>query len=254
MRYQLDGKKQTGLCRFISKHQNFRVLHFKICNNDRCYGRSVRRTLSKYKMVDNASVYICSYENSPSFIIRRFPSSRYVQNQIAVCIVNCVLIFPAILLNGVCIATISKSSILQIKPCNYLILIHSVVDLLIPTVSVPSFTYLMYSEIVGTAKCIIILLLTVTGIVPGALSITSICALTFERYLSVLHPIAHRNYVTKKLCTQYIIGWSFVIVTLTPIVVVSALAYNICLAFFIGSTLVLNAVAYTMIFLTVGKE
>lgn len=199
-------------------------------------------------------VTLCSDDDSPSFIITNFPSSKYVHNQIAVCVVNCILIIPALLLNGVCAATILKSCRMRRRVCYFLILVQSVVDLLVATITIPLYTYLIYSELIGTASCLGVFAVTVIGLVPCGLSLAALCALTFERYLGVLHPISHRNNLSKKIFMEYILACTLTIFILTPFGAIYALMYYIGVASFIGASLLINAFAYVRIFVAVGKK
>lgn len=197
---------------------------------------------------------VCSNTDSPSFIIVTFPSNKYIINQTIVCLVNCVLIIPAILLNGVQLFTILRSPLLKAKVCYFLIAAQSTIDLALATISIPAFTYLIYSEVIGTANCMVIFVLTVVGLVPGGLSLAALCALTFDRYMGILYPIAHRNRVTRRMFFIYFGLFTVMLLTGVPIATTSAIVYYVGMTIVIGASLVLNGIAYIKIFVAVGRR
>lgn len=205
------------------------------------------------KTYQNMSVYVnaCFSMDSPSFIITEFPSDIYIQSQIAVCVVNCALMIPALILNGLCIITICKSHVFKGKFCFFLIMSQSVIDLLVTTITIPSYTYLIYSELVGTANCLHIFILNIIGLLPGGLSLAILCALTLERYLGILHPIFHRNRLSKKMFYIYVCVCTLVLLIGVPIAATSATVYYVGMNVVIGLSLIVNAVAYTKILIAI---
>lgn len=198
-------------------------------------------------------VKICSSADSASFIILQFPSREYVINQIVVCAANCVLVLPTILLNGISALTIRKSSQLRERVCYFLIFIQAMVDLAVGSVSLPLETFTRAREILGTANCVTNFALSTIALMPYGLVMATTCALTFERYMGILHPIIHRTHLTKKRFFIYICCCAVALLILVPLGVASKKAYKIIGVAVISIPLVFNAFVYTKIYLAGRK-
>ena len=143
-------------------------------------------------------VEICGFgKASTLFIVKKFPFEKYVVSQLIYCIVNCFLIIPTVLLNGISVITITKNAHLKGKLCYYLIFIQSFIDLAVGIISLPLYTFNAASELFGNTTCSIYLSLDAIAYIPLGMSFATSLLLTFERYMSILHPIAHRCYLTK---------------------------------------------------------
>ena len=141
---------------------------------------------------------MCDYGGSITlFVVRQFPSRKYFLSQILYIFVSGVLIIPAVLLNSISVLTIWKSSHLKAKLCYFLILIQSIFDIAVGVISLPAIIAYVALELRGNASCVLVVILQAITFIPAGISLTTICLLTLERYLSILHPVVHRSYVTK---------------------------------------------------------
>ena len=231
------------------------IKHFKkvaiFINTEQLY---TSKSNCQAKMNTSFSIKPCSSFDSPSFIITHFPSQKYVHNQLAVCLVNCALILPGFLLNVVSVVTFCKSRKLKGKMCFFLIMLQSLVDLCVVTISIPLFTYLFYAEAVGQVSCTEIFIFSSIALITGGLSLASLCALTFERYIAVLHPITHRNSLTKNKILIYMAVSTVVLFLGVPMATISAIAYYFAMFFVIGVSIILNTFSYMRIFIAVRKR
>ena len=84
----------------------------------------------------DAIFVMCQVTESSSEFLSQFPK-KYERNQIATLVVNFVLLFSTISLNGISIITITKSSQLRNKVCYFVILLQSIVDLSVGVFSCP---------------------------------------------------------------------------------------------------------------------
>ena len=149
--------------------------------------------------------------------VTEFPSGGYIINLLTVCVVTCILIIPAVLLNSVSILTISKCPQLKEKVCYFLILVQSVVDLFVGAITAPVFTaFTIVIYILGDANCVLYVLNYTLAYLPMGVSLITLCALSFERYMGVLHPFIHRTKVTKKKLSSFVYCATFVIAFLLP--------------------------------------
>ena len=228
------------------KFWQFVLVHCKLNTSDKTESFGGR----KMNDTANDAVEICSSSESTSFVIQRFPSRKFVVIQVFVCAANCALLLPIIVLNGISALTIAKSSQLRRKVCYFLILIQAVVDLTVGTVSHPLETYIRAKEILGELNCVTNFVLSTIALLPHGLTLSTTCALTFERYMGILHPIIHRVHLTKNRFLMYISFTALLLLILAPLGVASRKAYNVCGVALITIALVFNAFAYTKIYIT----
>ncbi len=196
-------------------------------------------------------VHVCPFGGRSTFIIQQFPSDKYIMNQIIFCTINCVLMIPTILLNGISILTILKSSQLKAKLCYLQILIQSAIDLGVGVISLPLYTFVRASELLGTANCVSTFVTETIAYMMFALSSISLSMLTIERYTSVLHPFVHRLHFTKRRILICNFCSALPVIVSPAVVIASDKIISIVSAAFVMMIVVLNTLAYTRIFLAV---
>ena len=159
-------------------------------------------------------IEMCGYGGSTIlFIITQFLLGNFVLIQAIYCVINGVLIIPTVLLNSISILTIWKSSHLKAKVCYFLILIQSIFDIAVGVISVPANIAFAALELRSDASCFHFVVLQTLAYLPAASSFMTISSITLERYLSVLHPVFHRSYVTKSrmlICVICAVVWCIV--------------------------------------------
>jgi hypothetical protein len=190
----------------------------------------------------------CAILAGTSTSIVQFDSNGYLINQVILCFLNCLLTVATVFLNGIAIRTMYKCFRQKGKICYFLIFLQSVTDLMAGALAIPLFTFVQASEIAGTANCVVNFILATVAFIPMGLSLAMLCGLSFERYMGVLHPLVHRNVMTKTVMEVYL-GISAVVIVL---MMATSLAYpklyfifgpvNICIS------LLLMAFFYTRIF------
>ena len=197
----------------------------------------------------------CGYGGgSALFVVTRFPSRKYVISQTIYCLASGVLIIPTVLLNAISVLTIWKSSHLKEKICYFLILIQSVFDISVGVISVPANIALASLELRGIASCVDVVVLQAIAYIPAGISLTAICLLTFERYLSILHPIVHRSRATKaRMLACACCAVIFVTITGPLIRLISGKLHTAMNAVIVLFFLVFNTFAYTRIYFAVKK-
>jgi hypothetical protein len=164
------------------------------------------------------------------------------------------LTIPVILLNGITVLTIFRSKKLRSKVCHFPVFIQSMADLSVGLLSLPLFSYLYLSEVYGSLNCVLSYVFTSLAFIPWGLSLAAFCALTFERYMSILHPIAHLNHVTKKMFLIYS-GCVFLVTSiLVPLAVASPVFYYIFSAVYAFVPMVLHTFCYTKILFSTRKR
>ena len=185
------------------------------------------------------------------------PSDKYVANQASACVVYIILFIPTVLLNGISIFVIQKSSQLKEKPCYFVIRIQSAIDVAIGVLSLPLHaTHILLKDIVHVENRLICWINFMVSYFLVSFSLLTLCGLSFERYLGVVHPFVHRTHVTKKRILKYECCAGFLILAALFIMPESVsdvfeLMFMFAEALF---SLVLLVFVYTRIFITARKS
>ena len=120
----------------------------------------------------------CRILGKTHLIITKLPSEIFVINNTVAIASNGLLIIPTILLNAVAILTIVKSSQLKSKPCYFIILVQSIIDLAVGVFSIPLMIFFQASEIGGATDCVAVTLAFRSTLLPTVTSCVAISALT----------------------------------------------------------------------------
>ena len=187
-------------------------------------------------------------------ILAKIPSKAHFNNMISACTVSTILIIPTILLNGISVFTIKKCPQLKEKIAYFLIIAQSLADLTVGLVSLPSLSYLCFSQALDTANCFWLRFIVNFTIFPFLLSLITLTAMTVERYMSIVHPVKHRNMVTKRKVTLLLVGGClFMLAAIVALLFLQSEMFHgfiiICMALF----LLLAIFSYTKIFFAVQK-
>ena len=135
-------------------------------------------------------------------------------------------------------------------------MMQSVADLTVGLISLPSFIIYCSFTIATTRSihCTEILLLERLAALPTLTSVTTLLAMTVERYFGVLHPLKHRTLITKKrILVFHVCGTSFML----TIVALCTVRIDFLGTFYSMSLLIFLFVVvfvYTKIFLTITKR
>ena len=204
--------------------------------------------MNESKEIDILTCHLMGSTNQFSTSFKNFMVSHILAASM-----NGIFFFPTILLNAVSIITILKSSQLKSKPCYFIILVQSVIDLTVGVFGIPSFLVYLVQGIIGTSNCFGVILAKRLSVVMIALSTITISALTMERYVAILHPYAYSVKVTKKKILVYVASGG--VVTFFVITVSFVIWYAIMLFGMLLVTLVFifTVFAYTRIYLVVRK-
>ena len=133
-----------------------------------------------------------------------FPSDVYLVSHIVACVVNVIIQIATVSLNGITVFTFWRSSRLKEKVAFYLIMVQSLLDLGVGIVAGSIFTSFLASEIRGRANCAWYYFISRIILLSTILSTCISSVMCIERYMGVVHPIVHRNKVTKKLLSKCI--------------------------------------------------
>ena len=164
----------------------------------------------------------CNFLNKKVDVVSSFKSRKYEINRISNIVFLAVLIIPTVLLNAVAVITIWKTSQLRKKPCYFVILLQSSVDLGVGCVALPiSFVALLAPFATNIDVCAAVTIVRTTSMLLTGLSIVTLSALTVERYIGVLHPYSYKTLVTKRRIVVFVL----VLISLLIIVVLTLSQY-----------------------------
>ena len=203
--------------------------------------------------VKGVSQTSCQILETTNLITTKLPSEKLVINHIFAISFNGILIIPTLLLNGVAVITILKSSQLNCKPCYFIILLQSMFDIAVGMLGIPLFIYYLSSSIGGISNCFAASFARRLMHAPIEGSSITVTAMTLERYIAVLHPFTYKTQVTKNRLLKFVSG----IVSVEFLVIILSfksrwflhvyVILKVILVFFI------TAFVYTRIYLVVKK-
>jgi hypothetical protein len=203
---------------------------------------------------ENSTLFAtCKIAESSYKIVRKLPSNAYEHSRIAMIVINCILSLSAIILNGVSVITIRKSSQLRRQVCYFMVLIQSAVDLGVGILGIPLFIYCLLSPFLDSVDCTFIIMAVRSTFIPCGLSIITLSAMTIERYIGVLYSYSYQTRVTRKRILAFVCGGGILV---SSLVVVSAHYRGIISVFSaiaIPLFFLLTGFVYTRIYLAIRK-
>ena len=207
-------------------------------------------------MNNESTSYIkeCSIVSYTYVVIDKYPSRHYALHQVITSAAYCLLIIPVVILNGITVLTIFKSHQLIEKVSQFPVFIQSMADLFVGFLTLPLFAYLNFNEVFGSLNCVQNFVLSSIAFIPWGLSLAALCALTFERYMGVVYPFIHLNYVTKKIFLIYSCCVLLVTVIISSLAQISATFYYAFCGIYAIFPMLLHTFCYSRIFCLTRKR
>lgn len=137
-------------------------------------------------------------------VVDSFPSRKYFINHIVVFATCVIIAILTIILNLVTIITFRSSNHLKKKTYHFLIFLQSINDLGIGLITSPLLCSALATEIMVDVNCEEFYIFLRVFFTSAGFSIAILSAMNIERYSSIVHPVFHRNKVTKKKLSTYI--------------------------------------------------
>lgn len=128
------------------------------------------------------------------------PSSSYLTNIIAGCVVNAFVAVAGIILNSFVLFIFWKSQKMRKKISCFMIMVLLSTDLGVVSIVIPTFLLQSVSGILETAKCLYSFCYEFAALTLSGMSGVTLIVMNTERYLSIVHPVYHRAAVTKRKC------------------------------------------------------
>ena len=201
---------------------------------------------------NNGEREVCGALNFELNVALVRPSKVQFANYVIVFITNICVSLITIFLNFTTILTFRSSNLLKKKLCHFLIYVQSWNDLGIGLIVSPLYSIIIGGELLDNRKCSVHQIWFCISLTSCVFSVIILSAINIERYLCIVHPIYHRNNVTKKKLLTYIFSMcAFFTCTFAVFI---ALAVNVLTIVFFVSLLhfITSVYIYTKIFL-VGK-
>lgn len=158
----------------------------------------------------NSSLWqICSFHQRKFQLPLGFPSKAYYINYVITCIVNILLTISTVSLNTVTILAYWRSKELRKKTSYFLIMLLSFVDLATGLLGNTCFVLLSIKILMNDPDCRVYIFLENISLSLAGMSFMTLLLLNVDRYICIVHPIYHRNKVTKfKLFISAVVLWS----------------------------------------------
>jgi hypothetical protein len=132
-------------------------------------------------------------------------SISYINSSIAGCVTNVLFAITGTLLNTMVVYIFWKTNKLTTKVAYFFIMVLSFTDLCAAVTVHALYILNSVGEITGAANCLYKLFYQNAQLLFSGQSAMTLFALNIERYLSILHPVFHRNCVTKRRCATVLL-------------------------------------------------
>jgi hypothetical protein len=145
------------------------------------------------------------------------PSSTFITNMIFTCIAHFFLFICGTILNLTVIITFWLSKTLRSKLSVFTVMVLSVNDLMVTTITHPIFITQGIQEILRQPNCMFEGVSDLFGTLLVGLSLSTLCVMNAERFLCIYYPLWHKANVTKqRLLLVCVILWSVTLLNTGP--------------------------------------
>ena len=216
-------------------------------------GEQVITNITMNTTLDADTFEKCFVFQATNEIVSKSPSEKFVINRIVLCVVSGLLIIPTILLNGISVVTILKSSQLKRKVCYFPILLQSIADFIVGLFSYPLYIILLSGELTGTINCTVSLLIGRSMTLPTTFSFAFLSAMNIERYLAILYPYAYVKLVTKRRILIYVLAHGLTGITWLLLSFFYNILYALGACTFFILFLLVTTIIYVRIFLVIRR-
>lgn len=136
-------------------------------------------------------------------VTTRFPSDGFLLNHKFLFGVCAALTVLTVLMNSATVLTFWRSSKLKNRISYFLIMLQSLFDTFVGLFNTSFLTYYIACEIRGNVNCDVVFITHLAAQVLVGFSLTSLFLINLERYIGILHPLAHKSNWSKKRILKY---------------------------------------------------
>lgn len=130
-------------------------------------------------------------------VVLKYKNRSHILSQIMLSIFYVFLMFLTAILNAVTVFTIKNSPSLKKNLCYFLVMLQSWCDFTTGLVNMPANVLFIAAELTQALSCQAGMYGTLISSVPSGVSFGMMVALSFERFMSIVHPTFHRNRLTQ---------------------------------------------------------
>ncbi len=181
------------------------------------------------------------------------PTSAYIVNSILGCVVNIVFAVLGTFLNALVICVFWKTPKLRLKVSYFMIMVLSTIDLSVSIIVHPLHVVNSVAEITGNANCGYKMTYQTSAVIFSGASFGVFFIMNCERFLSIVHPFFHLNYVTKRRCL-FVSSLPWVMSIVTGIAHVLALNIQTFITVFALIVIIGTFYIYVCIFMNARKR
>ncbi len=151
-----------------------------------------------------------------SYVVQS-PSSTFIANMIVTCVAHMCLFICGTILNMTVVVTFWSSTTLRSKLSVFTVMVLSVNDLAVVTITHPIFITQGIEEILKQPNCMFEGVSDLFGTVLVGLSLSTLCVMNAERFLCIVNPLWHKANVTKqRLLFACVILWVLTLLNTGP--------------------------------------
>ena len=177
------------------------------------------------------------------------PSSTFITNMILTCIAHFFLFICGTILNLTVVITFWSSTTLRSKLSVFTVMVLSVNDLMVTTITHPIFITQGIREILKEPNCMFEGVSDLFGTVFVGLSLSTLCVMNAERFLCICFPLRHKAHVTKqRLLFVCVILWVFTLINMAPCYQLGKICSTVIVPTFTISVSLFTLFVYILIF------
>ena len=210
--------------------------------------KGIKRQMNTMSNSSERFVKTCVVLKESRDVFVDFPSNGYKICYAVILAVNIILIIPTVLLNGASVIAILKCSKLNTKVYFFLVLVQSIIDLTVGLFGLPLLIVVLATELFGSVNCVLSVVADETMSLPSSFVVGTLIALTFERYMGLIHPFSYEAKVTRERML------TFILLFVTSMTISCAASFKINELYAIVGVVVIiffivfSSVAYTRMF------
>jgi hypothetical protein len=157
----------------------------------------------------------CKIHSDVYPLVVKFPSSLEFGITLAACLLSGIITLTAIALNSLTALTFLRTPQLRKNVSLFLVMVLSLVDTGAGILCYPTLPTLLILDLMLLTECWKVHAMAVSFRIVTVVSLSVVSALSIERYFGVVHPLIHRQKMSKRILLRLLIGmWSILVILL----------------------------------------
>ena len=152
---------------------------------------------------------LCKIHSDVYPLVVKFPSSLEFRILLAACILSAIILLTTIALNSLTVLTFWRTPRLRKNASLFLVMVLSIVDATTGIFCYPTLTMIMIFDLMLQTKCWKVHVMAISFRLTTVLSLSVVSAIGTERYFGVVHPVIHRQKISKGILVRLLVCiWS----------------------------------------------